>query len=72
MKTAIKRQLYNLYLIIIAYNIGIIHCQIGDDGDLEIVTDISDTILQMQYTQTDMDGSGDTSKMNLLIIESLF
>jgi hypothetical protein len=72
MKTAIKRQLYSLYLIIITYNIVIIHCEILDDGDLDIVRDISDTILQMQYMQSDMDGSGDTSKMNLLIIESLF
>jgi hypothetical protein len=72
MRITIKRHLYSLYLIIIVYNILIIHCEIwNDDDNLGIVRDIPDTLLQMQYVQSMMDGSGDTSKIKFFIIKNL-
>jgi len=72
MKITIRRRLYSLYLIIITYNIIITHCEIWDDDDtLGIVRDLPDTLFQMQYVQSMMDGSGDTSKNNFFIIKNL-
>jgi hypothetical protein len=71
MRIEIKRQLHIWYLIIITYNIVIVHCNIWDDDGLNVVSDVPDTLLRMLNMESTMDGSGDTSKINLFIIKNL-
>ncbi len=62
----IRRQSHIFYLIIIAYNIAIVHCEAWDDNDSDAVYELSLPLLPRQFMQMTSDfGSGETSKIYL-------